>query len=293
MRNCTGRGFATTAATTVPALAAEPRSILQFKLQKTREALEGNVQQFTVDMKEAKSLSTLKKAIAVFKPAMVVIQQEHRAYKFQIAVDVVFHKAVHPAVITQPPMALTSEMVAVYADDPTPLNDVNRQLLNFIEVYEQNGSIWVFSDFVSIPLSLWHLDPLRASAFVPLPNWIQMSRAVVNIRGTGDDCFKWAVLTGMHRVYANGERRSQYTEHVGKYDFSSLYFPVPLSSVGSFAIANNISINVYRITCVDDDKKEIYPLRVSSTLVPDRHVDLLLFERNGIQHYTTIRKLAD
>ena len=34
-------------------------------------------------------------------------------------------------------------MVAVYADAP-PLNDVDRQLLNFIEVYEQNGSGWVF-----------------------------------------------------------------------------------------------------------------------------------------------------
>ena len=39
-----------------------------------------------------------------------------------------------------------------------------------------------------------------------------------------------------------------------------------------------MSINVYG---VDDDKKVIYPRRVSSTLVPDR--------RNGIQHYTTIR----
>ena len=29
----------------------------------------------------------------------------------------------------------------------------------------------------------------------------------------------------------------QYTEHVGKYDFSSQHFPVPLSSVGSFAVA--------------------------------------------------------
>ena len=72
---------------------------------------------------------------------------------------------------------------------------------------------------------------------------------------------------------------SQYTEHVGTYDFSSLHFPVPLSSVGSFATANNKSINVYG---VDDDKKVIYPLRVSSALVPDRHVDRLLFERNGI-----------
>ena len=48
-----------------------------------------------------------------------------------------------------------------------------------------------------------------------------------------------------------------------------------------------MSINVYG---VDDDKKVFYPLRVSSTLVPDRHV-LLLFERNGIQHYTIIRNV--
>ena len=75
-------------------------------------------------------------------------------------------------------------MVAVYADASPPLNDVNHQLLNFIEVYEQNGSGWVFSNLFSLQLSLWHLDPLRASAIVPLPNWVQTRRDVVNIRGT-------------------------------------------------------------------------------------------------------------
>ena len=65
-------------------------------------------------------------------------------------------------------MALASEMVAVYADAVPPLDDVNRQLLNFIEVYEHNGSGWVFSNFASLQLTLWHLDPLRA--FVPLPH---------------------------------------------------------------------------------------------------------------------------
>ena len=36
----------------------------------------------------------------------------------------------------------------------------------------------------------------------------------------------------------------------------------------------------------------IYQLGVSSTLVPDRHVDLLLFQGSGIQHYTTIRSFS-
>ena len=75
---------------------------------------------------------------------------------------------------------------------------------------------------------------------------------------------------------------------MGKYDFSSLSFPTPLQSVGPFTRRNNMSINVY---VVDDDNKVIYPFRVSSTLVPDRHVDLLLIERDGVQHYATT--LAD
>ena len=58
---------------------------------------------------------------------MMDFQQKHNAFKFQIAVSIAFHKAVDPAVITHPPVTLTSEMVAVYADAP-PLN-VNRQLL--------------------------------------------------------------------------------------------------------------------------------------------------------------------
>ena len=44
------------------------------------------------------------------QPTMTAYQQRHRAYKFQVAMDVVFHKAV------EPPVTLRCEMVAVYAD---------------------------------------------------------------------------------------------------------------------------------------------------------------------------------
>ena len=59
--------------------------------------------------------------MTAFKPVMAKFRRGHQAYKFQIPADVVFHKAVDPAVITQPPVTLTSEMVAVYSDDIPPL----------------------------------------------------------------------------------------------------------------------------------------------------------------------------
>ena len=73
--------------------------------------------------------------------------------KFQVAASIVFHAAIDPAVVTYPPVVLTSEMVPVYANASPPLDDVNRQLLNFIEVYEQNGSGWVVSNFVCLQLT--------------------------------------------------------------------------------------------------------------------------------------------
>ena len=141
----------------------------EFVVRKTQRSLGGAVELFAVYMKESKHLSVLQGAITTFNPVMAKYHQDHQAYKFQIAVYVDFHKAVYPAVITQPPVTLTSEMVAVYSDDSPPLEDVNRQLMNFIEVYEHNGSGWVFTHFAPLKLTLWHLDPLHASDFVPLP----------------------------------------------------------------------------------------------------------------------------
>ena len=82
-----------------------------------------------VDMQEADHLSHCME-LSSFQPSMTKYHREHRAYQFQMTVDVVFHKAVDPAVIIQPPVTLTSEMVAVYAGDAPALIDINRQFLN-------------------------------------------------------------------------------------------------------------------------------------------------------------------
>ena len=94
------------------------------------------------------------------------------------------------------------------------------------------------------------------------------------------------MLTGMHPVdrlthpHINPCHMSAYEGHATKHDFSSLHFPVPISSIGSFATKNNLS------------KKVIYLLRVTETVVADRHVDLLLYECNEVQHYTTIKNFS-
>ena len=48
-------------------------------------------------------------------------------------------KAVDPSVVTQQPVILTSEMIAVYADTMPPLDDVNRQMLNIIDIPDKES----------------------------------------------------------------------------------------------------------------------------------------------------------
>ena len=91
---------------------------------------------------------------------MAAYQQRHHAYKYQITLNVVFHKAVVPTILTDPPVTLRTTMAAVYAADVPQLVETSCHLLELLEVYEQNGSVWVFSNFVSMELSLWHSDPL-------------------------------------------------------------------------------------------------------------------------------------
>ena len=164
-RTCTGPTVAVAPAAKRRTAAAPP----EFAVQRKRRALDGASEMYAVGMQEADHLTALQGAVTSFQPSISTYHRNHCAYKFQMAVDVIFHKAVDPTVVTQPPVTLTSEMVAVYAGDAPPLEDMNRQMLNLVKIYEHNGSGWVFSHFASLQLTLWHLDPLRASAFVPLP----------------------------------------------------------------------------------------------------------------------------
>ena len=92
-------------------------------------------------MQETQHLAHMSTALYLVLPTMTQSHTKHHAYKFQVAITIVFHKAVDPSVVTQPPVTLTSEKIVVYAADTAPpLDDVNRQPLNFIEVFELNGS---------------------------------------------------------------------------------------------------------------------------------------------------------
>ena len=79
------------------------------------------------------------------------------------------------------------------------------------------------------------------------------------------------------------ERYSINTQETQHLDHLSTANHLLLPPTSSFALRSNMYINVYGVHVGNE---VIYPTRVSSTLVPDRYVDILLFERDGVHHYT-------
>ena len=107
-----------------------------------------------IGMQETHHLDRLSTALHLLRPSMKTFRSKHRACKFQVATTIVCHTAVDTSVVTQPPVTLTSEMIAVYAADAAPpLDEFIRQLLNFP---------WVFPHFQDLQLTLWQMDPFLA-----------------------------------------------------------------------------------------------------------------------------------
>ena len=74
--------------------------------------MEGAVERYNINMQETQHLVHLSTALHLLLLTMTQFHTKHRAYKFQVAITIVYHKAVDSSVVTQPPVTLTSEMIA-------------------------------------------------------------------------------------------------------------------------------------------------------------------------------------
>ena len=97
------------------------------------------------------------------------------------------------------------------------------------------------------------------------------------------------MLAALHPATSNPSRMVNYTTFENRYDFDTLTFPVSLHAITPFAKRNGISINVYAI---EGAKRVIFPLGVTESPIDGKHIDLLMHELGGIQHYSAIRNFS-
>ena len=102
MRTCTGsstpahRGGVASCSSTQTASTPPHRGGAAFVVQRKRKALGGAVEVHSVDMNATNQLVALEDAVVALEPTMAAYQQRHHAYKYQNAVNVIFHRSRGP-----------------------------------------------------------------------------------------------------------------------------------------------------------------------------------------------------
>ena len=208
-------------------------------------------------------IELLNSSTAAMRKTLERYQQLRRALKFNMSLHVQFEQATDPSIKTLPPVVLVTDQYEFYADTniETILKTCAQQLQNNVENYEGLGSGWVLSSLIALDTTAWQLDPLRASTFHPLPDWVQNTLCVVNVKNTDNKCFKYAVLAGLYEPTDPRipHRVSSYTPHEAREDapdFTMLTFPVTIKDITKFEKTNGISVNVYSIDEKKDSKTE-------------------------------------
>ncbi|KAF4526717.1 hypothetical protein B566_EDAN015687 [Ephemera danica] len=131
-------------------------------------------------------------------------------------------------------------------------------------------------------------NPLRASSYLQLPDYIAKKHAIINPRNFNDnECFKWSVCASQHKG-KNGGSIETLKQYVDLFNWSDVSFPTHLQDIKKFEANNkNVSINIFALEC-DETLPQIYPIKVVDK-ENELHIDLLVLEDDENRHFAYIK----
>ena len=138
------------------------------------------------DGSEQYHLANLRRAVMADALNLIRNLSREQNIKWYFSLATVFHRAINPNETTDPAMYFVTEPTTSTSSIPLErqLLVALRRLCQEVDTFESHGSGWILDHFVFIDIHVTSYDPLRASAYLPLPNWIVKRKAVLNIRNT-------------------------------------------------------------------------------------------------------------
>ena len=168
------------------------------------------------------------------------------------------------------------------------INDaVHNMYINFDNFKDLQGSGWQLKEIKDLKLNIGRYKPLRGRGYLELPKAIKGNKAILNIQNNDDKCFLWCILAALHPLdYEDHPNRvSKYIPYVDELNMEGIEYPVCFSDIPKFVKQNNISVQVIGY------KKETYFPAYQTYPGLEKHVSLLLFEKDGQSHYCLIRNV--
>lgn len=186
--------------------------------------------------------------------------------------------------------------------------DLNAKLDRFTNL----GSGWTLIGVNSCTIHSTVYHPLLGASYIDLPPVLKAKKALINVKNSDNECFKWSILSALYPADKNGDRTSKYWSHESKVDWSNLTYPVSTPQIRQFERNNTgFTINVYVYAEVQDRDNvesdetgnniskvvqqmamQLIPAYITRHTRRDKHIDLLLLETYKTSHYVWIKNMS-
>lgn len=195
---------------------------------------------------------------------------------------------------------LTSEYYPIYTFDDIikSCTAVGENIMEESDYYQHGRSNWVIEDILRAILKYQCVKPSRVvsgggrfskmltrkggRSYIPVPQWLESKKCLVNIQNKDDMCFKYVMECAFYHKM-NGktpQHPNRPIHYVSKdnFNYGDLVFPIHLLDIEKFEALNrpihNLALHVYTATSQPNDIGVLYSSKNNSDNA--WHVELLI-----------------
>ena len=96
-------------------------------------------------------------------------------------------------------LAFNSRMTNVHQG--SDLDQIVDEMITHMKTQIENpvllNSRFRFDEVLFLDVNFHHLNLTRGSSYLPLPDWIEKKKAIINPQNAYEECFKWSVIAAL------------------------------------------------------------------------------------------------
>ena len=154
---------------------------------------------------------------------------------------------------------------------PDAMNSMNEQIMLRNDNFVQNGSYLQISKIYYVSVAITRFAPLAGSGFRELPEFLDLKRAIINVKNTDNRCFGYAILSALYPNQNNPQREQRYIFHFGDAGLDTISYPVEPSEVPVLEEQLNQKINIFRFMMISK-RRDILSMCLSENSIERKSI---------------------
>ena len=173
------------------------------------------------------------------------------------------------------------------------LNKIVNEMFTQMKTQIENSALangrFRFGEILFIDVNFHQFNLTRVSSYLHLPDWLANKKALVNLKNSNGECFKWSILSSLHyvEIKSNPEHISNLRLFEDNYDWGGLEFPLSVEGISKFEKKNGVIVNVLGV-----EEKMVYILRGKKYDYRKKVANLLLIAAGKQKHFRAIKSLS-